>query len=115
MLKIENILINNNIFFEKEKKFDSCLSPKGNQMKFDYYLPQYNLIIEYDGEQHFKQVTFGGSLDGENRLTIQKEYDKIKNDWCKENNIKLRRIDFTQYAKIDLDMLIGGIDDKESL
>jgi hypothetical protein len=49
MLIIEKILTDNNISFEKEKKFDTCLSPKGNHMKFDFYIDN-KYLIEYDGE-----------------------------------------------------------------
>lgn len=44
-----------NVSFEKEKTFIDCVNPKTNfLLRFDFYLPDYNIIIEYDGEQHFK-------------------------------------------------------------
>lgn len=88
--KIISILQNNNIKYEQEKKYDTCVSPKGFKLPFDFYLPEYNILIEYDGEQHFK-VAFG---QAEEKLTLQQQYDEIKNQWCKDNNIKLIRIPY---------------------
>lgn len=56
--KIINLLDTHNIIYELEKKFPTCLSDKGNMLPFDFYLPDYNILIEYDGEQHF-QMAFG--------------------------------------------------------
>lgn len=88
--KILKILQNNNILYELEKTFETCISPKGNQLMFDIYLPQFNILVEYDGEQHFK-IAFG---QDEKKLLLQQEYDKIKNEWCRNNNIKLVRIPY---------------------
>lgn len=88
--KIINILQNNNIMFEMEKTFDNCVSPKNKCLPFDFYLPDYNTLIEYDGEQHYK-ICFGQS---EEKLLKQQEYDKIKTEWCNQNNIKLVRIPY---------------------
>lgn len=99
--KIITILETNNIKYELEKNFSTCLSPKGNCLPFDFYLPEYNVLIEYDGQQHF-QIAFG---QNEEKLILQQKYDKIKDEWCKENNIKLIRIPYYQ-KKITLQNLI---------
>lgn len=57
-------------------------------MPFDFYLPEYNCCIEYDGEFHYKITTLN------NDLKSQKLHDKIKSDYCKLNNIKLVRIPY---------------------
>ena len=101
ILKIEQLLQNNNISYLKEYSFNDCLSPKGNLMKFDFYINN-QYLIEYDGEQHFKPMSFGGSISGEERLKSQKEYDNIKNQYCKENNIPLIRIPYTYYGKLTI-------------
>lgn len=38
---------------ESQKTFDSCLSNTGKPLRFDFYLPEYNLLIEADGNQHY--------------------------------------------------------------
>jgi formylmethanofuran dehydrogenase subunit E len=48
---IENYLISNKIEFIPQYKFDKCIYKK--KLPFDFFLPKYNLCIEYDGEQHF--------------------------------------------------------------
>ena len=64
-LKIKNILIENNIKFQEEYKFLNCVSPKGNPMKFDFFVNS-SYLIEYDGEQHFNPTRFyGGDRDNE--------------------------------------------------
>lgn len=60
-------------------------------------------LIEYNGGQHYKPVEFFG---GEETFERQKERDKIKRDWCKENGIELVVIPYWDYEKINLNMLI---------
>jgi len=84
---IKNYLIENNIYFIKQYRFNDCRNIY--PLPFDFYLPEYNMCIEYDGEQHFKSVKqFGG--DEGLKETIKR--DKIKTDYCLENNINLIRI-----------------------
>ena len=73
-------------------------------MRFDFYLPDYNTCIEFDGEQHFKPIKHFG---GKERFKQQQKNDQIKNDYCVENNIALIRI--SDYSDEALDSLIKGI------
>ena len=91
---IEDILQKNKKNYIKEKTFDSCLSPLGNFLKFDFYVDN-RYLIEFDGEQHFLPEKFNSSVDGIGKLAKQQEYDIIKNNWCLENNIPLIRIPYT--------------------
>lgn len=61
-------------------------------------------LIEYDGEQHFIPVDFWG---GEEALKLQQERDERKNKWCKENNIKLVRIPYTEYDNLTVEYLLS--------
>jgi hypothetical protein len=54
--ELSKILNNNNIIFEREKTFANCKNIK--KLPFDFYLPENNICIEYDGVQHFKP-TYG--------------------------------------------------------
>lgn len=97
VILIKELLRKMNINFKQEYKFNNCLSPKGNKMKFDFYLPDYNCCIEYDGEQHFRPVNFGiGKEKSIEKYNLQKQYDKIKDNYCEENGIKLIRIPYSQ-------------------
>ena len=93
---IKNFLDTNFITYEREKRFDDCKNK--NPLPFDFYLPDYNLCIEYDGELHFKSPEIFGGLE---RLKSTKKNDRIKNKWCKDNNIRLLRINYLKKNKIN--------------
>ena len=104
--KILQILQENNINFERQKKFKDCLNPlTNNSLFFDFYLPDYNLLIEYDGEQHFYSNNRG--WNNEKNLNETRFRDEVKNKWCLSNNIKLIRIPYTEYNNINLKMILG--------
>lgn len=85
--EIFNFLIKNKIVFERQKTFEGCVHKY--RLRFDFYLPEYNTCIEYDGEQHFLPVDKWG---GEENLKLIKLRDNIKTNFCKKNNINLIRI-----------------------
>lgn len=78
----------------REKIFQDCRNLKSGRyclpLKFDFYIPELNTIVEYDGEQHFRPSTKFG-LD---KFMTTKENDRIKNEYCKKNNINLIRIHY---------------------
>lgn len=94
-LKIKEILKELNISFEEQKTFEDCIFI--NNLYFDFYLPDYNLLIEYDGEQHFKPIEFFG---GKQKFEEQQKRDNFKNNYCLINNIRLIRIPYSDYQKI---------------
>lgn len=86
--------------FEKEKTFKDCVNPKtGHKLRFDFYLPDYNICIEYDGTTHYG-TTNGGWQTLENFSFIQYS-DHIKNQYCENNNIKLIRIPYWDYNNLN--------------
>ena len=88
--KIKQLLQDNNIMFETEKTFPDLINPKTNyKLRFDFYLPEYNILIEYDGKQHFEQTAYWGGVKG---LEEQKYRDNLKDEWSKKHNIPLIRI-----------------------
>jgi very-short-patch-repair endonuclease len=93
---IEDYLKNRNIEFEIQKILPDCKYIK--TLYFDFYLPDYNLLIEFDGMQHMKPIKhFGGNKTFEN---IQKR-DTIKNVYCIKNKYYLLRIPHTDIKNID--------------
>jgi len=94
--KIETILKEKNIQYETQKIFYGCID-KGF-LKFDFYLPNINTCIEFDGEQHFKSFKFFG---GKEKLKQNKKRDEIKNQYCLENNIDLIRIPYYEFDNIE--------------
>jgi len=95
--EVRNILKKNGIDFEYQKSF--CDLKMVNCLSFDFYLPEYDMCIEYDGEQHFRPVDYWGGKEG---FEKRKLYDKEKNDYCKLNNINLIRISYKDNIKIIL-------------
>jgi very-short-patch-repair endonuclease len=87
--KIRNFLLNNKIVFDSQKKFKNCINIL--KLPFDFYLIEYNICIEYDGIQHFMP---NSKFGGETQYIKIKINDKIKNKYCKENNIYLLRISY---------------------
>lgn len=86
--RVEKYLQSNSIEYIRQYKFDECKNKK--KLPFDFYLPDINLAIEYDGEQHFNPV-FG------DEAFIRTQFnDNIKNKFCDDNNIKLIRIKYDQ-------------------
>ena len=95
--KIIGSLIEAQIPFISQKKFDTCIFPEtGCQLIFDFYLPEQNILIEYDGEQHFHKTR--NDRYGYDKLIKR---DNFKNQWCKDNNILLIRIPYTEYEQIN--------------
>lgn len=96
---IEQILLSNQIKYIKEKIFNDCINPKANyKLRFDFYLPDYNTCIEYDGKQHFKPVE---QWDKNDSLEDRQYRDNIKTRYCFEHNIKLIRIPYTESLNIN--------------
>ena len=85
--KIARFLDKNNINYQEQKTFKD-LKHVG-YLKFDFYLEEYNLIIEFDGIQHFQEVDF---FDKTSTLEDRQYKDLLKNKYCKKNNINLLRI-----------------------
>lgn len=105
--QINKILSQQGICFETQKKFNNCINPKTNKkLPFDFYIPKLNICIEYDGETHFIPIK---SWDGDIGLVNTKERDRIKTEYCKNNNIKLVRIKYTDDIKEKLSKYVFNI------
>jgi very-short-patch-repair endonuclease len=71
------------------------VSDKNWKLRYDFHLPEENLLIEFDGKQHFEANSFFG---GEEALAKLQKSDKLKNDYASDNGIRLLRI---RYDRID--------------
>ena len=111
---IKSILQQLSIVYIKEKTFDGCVSPKGRKLRFDFYLPYLNTVLEIDGEQHYRPVPRFGGEEGYNYLI---ECDNIKNQYCAENNINLIRIKYDAFLhhEINVDYISDILKIKEVL
>lgn len=94
--KIKEILIKYNIKFNQQYLFNDCRNTR--PLPFDFYLPQYNITIEYDGRQHYKLDCFNMNLLD---LMNLKYNDNKKTQYCNNNNIKLIRIPYWDFNNIE--------------
>lgn len=93
--KIKSYLEKKESKFFRNFKFDDCSNQK--KLRFDFWLPDFNLVIEYDGEHHFKENKYFG----EGNLDYMKKNDSIKNEYCHNNKINLLRIPYWKFKEIE--------------
>lgn len=92
--KISLWLTKRGFSFQAQKKFNDCRFKK--ELSFDFYIPKLNLCIEYDGILHFED-----KFNSPKEFKLTKKRDNIKTKYCKENNIKLLRIPYWNFKKIE--------------
>lgn len=101
---IKSYLTKQGVEFVYQKTFPDCKNV--NLLRFDFYIPKYNLIIEFDGDQHNKATGWG--RESFERTEIN---DQIKNEYCKLNKINLVRIPYehltNNYLKKHLGIILG--------
>lgn len=103
--KIIQLLQENNIYFETQKTFSTCIFPNTNALaKFDFYIEN-NFLLEYDGIQHF-QIT--GNWNTIEVFQKTQERDNFKNQWCYNNNIPLKRIPYWALDKLTIEDILSN-------
>ena len=94
-----------NIGYESQKTFEDCIYK--DKLRFDYYLPEFDILIEIQGKQHYEAMAKFG---GDDFFEEQKIKDNIKLEWCKSNNKKLYVICYKDlYKKNYLETLLSHI------
>ena len=102
---ISKLLSDNSIEFKVEYSFDDLIfSDTSKKARYDFYLPTLNVLIEYDGIQHF-QVGYG-VFDNPEKFAKTQEHDKIKNQYAKDHNITLIRIPYTHLNELCIEDLL---------
>ena len=102
--RILKYLNENNIEYIYQMKYSDLRGINDGLLSYDFYLPTYNLLIEYQGEYHDHTVSNQSDFD----FAIQQEHDKRKKEYAEKNNIQLLEIwywDFDNIEKI-LDTII---------
>lgn len=94
--KIANYLQKNNIIFETQKTYQDlkdkeCLS-------YDFYLPDKNLLIEFNGEQHYNSKAFNKTYK---EFLVQKHHDWLKRKYAEDNKINLLVIPYWEFDNIE--------------
>lgn len=102
---VEQVLLANNIKYVKQKTFPDCKHKM--LLLYDFFLPDHNILVEYDGEQHYKFTPrFHGTRNG---FEVMQKRDKIKNVYAEKNGITLIRIRWDEEYKVsELSSLLCG-------
>ena len=88
--RIAEFLEDNKVQFEREKSFIDCLSLKGNRLRFDFYLPDFNVLIEFQGHHHFHPINSSYRARMSHKKTVV--HDNIKQEFTQNKKIPLLEI-----------------------
>ena len=97
-LFIKNWLDNHNIFYEAQKKFENLTLKY--KLSYDFYIPEKRLLIEFNGEQHYRLVP---RFHKKGVYDLRKQFlrDMLKKNYAAENNYKLISIEWNELRNID--------------
>jgi len=103
-IKINEYMKCNNISYTPQKEFDGLLGLGNGNLSYDFYLPQYNILIEYQGEYHDRVIKYKNETIefAEYRFKKQREHDKYKKEYAISKHINLLEIwywDFDNYRR----------------
>ena len=83
--------------FEREKTYPDLHGKRNVPLRYDFYLPNFGICIEYDSEIHFQQVVHFTTHRG---YLAARERDRKKNSYCLARGIKLYRIPYWELSTI---------------
>ena len=95
--RVEKFLIENGIEYKKQTRFYDCRDKY--PLPFDFEIKNQNILIEYQGRQHYEPINFGG--DYLQIFTDLQRHDKIKKDWCESKCYKLIQIKYDEFDSIE--------------
>lgn len=85
--------------YYRQQRFEDCSSPtSGRALPFDFYVPSYNLLIEFDGEQHTRKSPLFHKGD---RFERMQQHDTIKTEYATKNGFRFVRISFTEIRELE--------------
>ena len=93
----KNFLNKNNYEYIPQKEFEGLIGLKGGNLSYDFYLPKYNLLIEYQGEFH------DGSSGEYSKINLksQQEHDKRKKEYAEANGYNFLEIWYWDFDNIE--------------
>jgi len=97
--KIKEYLELTNISFESQKEYENLVGLGNGNLSYDFYLPDNNLLIEYQGEQHEKFTK--GFHKSKNDFEKQQEHDRRKKEYAYIHDIKLLEIWYWDFDRIE--------------
>jgi len=93
----------NKNYYIPQKEFEGLVGLGGKSLFYDFYLPKYNLIIEYDGEYHFRVIKYKNESikQAEDKFKKQQIHDMRKSKYAMDNDIQLIRIPYWEFDNIE--------------
>ncbi len=92
---IKSILENENVRYQQEKIFTDL---RNGKMRFDFFLPELEILLEYDGAQHFQQIIKFHRIQQE--FNHAKQNDRYKNSFALAHGYRLYRIPYWEMDNI---------------
>ena len=104
-----------NVIYEREKNWEWLKNKK--PLHVDFYLPKYNIAIECQGKQHFKEnESFGSkSVPSEEIYKYAKLIDDIKYKLCEKHNIPIEYINYNDNVENRINEIINKYKNKETV
>lgn len=102
-MRIAAYLRENGYVFTCGYRFDDCRNKLPLPFDIAMKVAERTILLEYDGEQHFRPVNFAGRSGewAERQFRHIQRKDRIKTEYCRANGIPLIRIDYTQFDEIE--------------
>lgn len=95
---VSDYLKSKSITFETEKTFDDLINPKtGRKLRYDFFIPELNMVIETHGVQHYKPIEHWQGKEGYEEQVYR---DRIKEEYLIENKIKYIILNNKELTKI---------------
>lgn len=96
--KIRDFLNIHNIQYVSQYSYNDLIGVNGGLLSYDFYVPYYNLLIEFQGKQHEEPIEYFG---GDEHLKIQREHDRRKREYSIQHSIQLLEIWYYEEDSID--------------
>ena len=71
-------------------------------LSYDFYIPKINLLIEYNGKQHYYKIKTWG---GRKQFLIRKHHDWLKRKYAKDKKIPIVYLNYWEDISKKLDLL----------
>jgi len=97
--RIAQYLKENIINYIPQKEFEGLVGLGNGNLSYDFYFLEYNLLIEFQGEQHEHYIK--GFHKNKKEFEKQIEHDRKKREYAKQNNIKLLEIWYWDFDNIE--------------
>lgn len=96
--KIIKWLDDHNIPYKTQKTYPGLYGEKKRRLRFDFYFPELNLLLEFDGIHHFRPLKH---QNGQESFEKTQKYDKMKDNYCLDHGIHLIRVPYWEAKNLE--------------